>query len=176
MNKQSILNAKTPKTAAKRFYAWVLLKAAALGKDSDYIFLWSPEESKQRGYGNCWTVCWEEGPFEWAPAISGGSDLYAGEAENFSKPGPFPNGLRGFGWLAEPWNSFILGFYIYKRQFRKDGNMNIINDHKMTMTLELVDDEGFEYDAELPINFVVCNQCQGHGQHVNSNIDGHGIE
>lgn len=50
-----------------------------------------------------------------------------------------------------------------------------INEQKMTMEVELYDDEGNEYVATLSIKFEVCPRCNGTGSHINPSIDGHGI-
>lgn len=77
----------TPKAAAKAVYDAI---CASGYSDPKYIHLWSPEETAERGYGHCWSICWEEGPFEWTIPLS------------FE--------LTGDGWYSEPWNSFILTF------------------------------------------------------------------
>jgi len=111
MTPSEVLGAKTPETAATRFAEWVRKLCKELGNDPNNVFLWSPEETKQRGWGSGWAVCWEEGPFEWAVCTSLGSFLYAGEFGDYSKPGSFPEGLHGDGWFAEPYNNFVLNFY-----------------------------------------------------------------
>jgi len=105
MTAAKVLEAKTPAGAAKRLFAFLVERYEAKG-----IFLWSPEETKEHGFGSGWSVCWEEGPFEWT-MVSAGSDIGAGETGCYSTPGPFPTGLRGEGWNAEPYNGFVMGFY-----------------------------------------------------------------
>ncbi len=34
-------------------------------------------------------LSWEEGPYEWAPALTGGSDLHAGETGRYSQENPW---------------------------------------------------------------------------------------
>lgn len=63
-----IIQNKSPSGIAKEI-AWRLTKD--LGLNKEYVFVWSPEESHRRGYGKCWTVCAEEGPFEWAADLTG---------------------------------------------------------------------------------------------------------
>lgn len=46
---------------------------------------------------------------------------------------------------------------------------------KNTRTFTLTDDDGNEYDADLPTKFDVCHRCDGHGKHVNPNVDYNGI-
>lgn len=101
-----ILSYGTAKGAASAFMRWL--------KDrykSQNVFLWSPQEAKERGYGNGWAVCWEEGPYQWTSALSGGSTIFAGETGSYSEVGPFPNGISTREWHAEPYNGFILSFY-----------------------------------------------------------------
>jgi len=105
MTAAKVLEATTPAAAAKRFFAFLVERYEATE-----IFLWSPEETKDRGWGSGWSVCWESGPFEWT-SVSGGGDLYGPELGNYSSPGPFPNGLSGPDWHAEPYNGFVMGFY-----------------------------------------------------------------
>lgn len=41
------------------------------GLNPEYVFVWSPKETRSRGWGNAWTICAEEGPYEWAPELTG---------------------------------------------------------------------------------------------------------
>ena len=79
--------ATSPEAAARALHKAICASGYSNPK---HIFLWSPEETAKRGYGNCWSVCWEEGPFEWA--LDASSKLHT------------PH------WFSEPWNSFILCF------------------------------------------------------------------
>lgn len=113
---QEVLGRKTAKGAAQAFTEWLKENAAQklLGKPGELwgtVFLWSPDEAKARGYGNGWAVCWEQGPFQWTMAVSGGSSLFAGETGNYSALGPFPEGIYSAHWHCEPHNGFILSFY-----------------------------------------------------------------
>lgn len=110
MTPNEVLASSTPQEAATRLAEWLREHCSESGSDPKNVFLWSPDEAKERGWGSGWTVCWEEGPFEWA-MISAGCTLYAGEFGTYSQPGPFPNGLSGKKWFAEQYNSFILNFY-----------------------------------------------------------------
>lgn len=101
-----VLACTTPAAAAKKFYEW--LKA---NHDAADAVLWAPQRAAEFGCGEVWAVCWEGAPFEWAPAVSMGASVYAGELDDYSKPGPFPKGLFTEGWHSEPWNNFILCFY-----------------------------------------------------------------
>lgn len=101
-----VLAAKSPATAAKRLAAYL---RQTFGNDAE-IHVWSPQETKERGWGSGWAVCWEEGPYEWT-MITLGSSFNAGNSGDFSKPGPFPEGLSTKAFHAEPYNHFILNFY-----------------------------------------------------------------
>lgn len=61
---------KTPEEAAKGFHKALSAYAATHGYDAKYVYLWEPQETARRGYGNCWMVSWEDGPFEWAVFLS----------------------------------------------------------------------------------------------------------
>ena len=111
MTPAKILKAKTAKTAAKLFHEYL---CKIKGSDSG-LYLWSPEETRERGWGSGWAVCWEEGPYEWT-MISAGCTLHAGSSGVYSKPGPFKDGLGNKCWYAEPYNSFVLNFYELGRQ------------------------------------------------------------
>lgn len=104
---------KTPKTAAKKLYEFLRKKSQEMGQNSDKeIFLWSPTESKLRGQGSCWTVCWESGPFEWAVFLSNGGSMIAGEVGIYNYKSPAEVKLLGSKhWHTEPYFSFSLGFY-----------------------------------------------------------------
>ena len=44
-----------------------------------------------------------------------------------------------------------------------------------TITLEVLDAEGYGVEHELPARFEVCGRCEGHGTHTNPAIDGNGL-
>lgn len=46
---------------------------------------------------------------------------------------------------------------------------------KMTATVEAWDENGDEFEIEVPVKFEVCPTCNGKGKHVNPSIDAHGI-
>jgi len=110
MTPKKVLESKTVKMAAARFAEWLRAECRKSGDSDEFLFLWSPAESRDRGYGDCWTVCWEDGPFEWT-MVCAGSGLYGAEMGDYGSPGPFPNGLDGDGWHSEPQNGFMLCFY-----------------------------------------------------------------
>lgn len=39
----------------------------------------------------------------------------------------------------------------------------------------VVTDDGDEIVLEIPARYEVCPRCEGHGKHVNPNVDGHGL-
>jgi hypothetical protein len=86
---------KTPAGAAKAFYKALLELQKGWGNSEEYArketLLLTPERSEALGYGRCWRVMWESGPFEWAI------------------PASFE--AHGSGWYTEPYYSFDLGFY-----------------------------------------------------------------
>jgi len=45
----------------------------------------------------------------------------------------------------------------------------------ITITVELVDDDGEVETHTLPTVYAVCGRCRGEGKHVNPAVDGHGI-
>lgn len=99
------IKAKTPRGAANE-----LVRVLKRKYDAKNIVVWSPKVSRDMGYGECWTVCWEEGPFEWARCLLGGSSIYAGEFGKYSMEGEIDVNSNP-NWYVEPWNSFTLGFY-----------------------------------------------------------------
>lgn len=45
----------------------------------------------------------------------------------------------------------------------------------LTLEVTLDTDDGESEEVSLPGKYVVCSRCEGHGKHVNPNIDGNGI-
>jgi hypothetical protein len=83
---------KSPRGMANEVRAWLI---ATFQLNEKYVYAWSPKDSEERGYGKCWTVCAEEGPFEWAPLLTGNNEsIYANKAFH-----------------GECYNGFILGFW-----------------------------------------------------------------
>jgi len=100
------IKAKTPRGAANEI-------ARCLRKwngSDEGIVVKNPAETKRCFDSECWSICWEGGPFEWAVALSGGSNLWAGEFGNYSARGDLDI-TAGVGWFAEPQNHFTLLFY-----------------------------------------------------------------
>lgn len=86
---------KSAASAAKAFHkALCKFCKEVYGQKPDIeIFIDTPEESQERGYGKNWRVCWESGPFEWA--IPASCECRASD----------------FSWHTEPYYSFDLCFY-----------------------------------------------------------------
>lgn len=63
------------------------------------IFIYSPKQTVKHGYGSCWRVCWESGPYEWAIPASF-------EVKNYED-----------GWYTEPYYSFDLCFFTTLRGY-----------------------------------------------------------
>lgn len=63
-----IFKAKSPKGVAEEIRRTLIEKFQL---NPTYVYVWSPEESALRGYGNAWSICAEEGPYEWAPELTG---------------------------------------------------------------------------------------------------------
>lgn len=84
---------KTKQGAAKRLYAGLQDYCEAVGMPRSEVFIQTPEESAQGGYGKCWRVCFEAGPYEWG--ISASLDWLFN---------------RGAGWYTEPYYSFDVCF------------------------------------------------------------------
>jgi RecJ-like exonuclease len=52
---------------------------------------------------------------------------------------------------------------------------NRIDERRMVAIILVDDGEGCETEVEIPIEFDVCDTCEGKGTHVNPSIDAHGI-
>jgi len=78
--------------AAKALYQALREKAVEHGQDPDSeVFIRTPEECEEAGYGRNWQVSWEAGPYEWAIGASF-------QVENHPH------------WFTEPYYSFDLCF------------------------------------------------------------------
>lgn len=90
--KQFTAKAKSPKGVANEIRSQLI---ATYHLNPMYVFVWSPEESQSRGYSKCWSVCAEEGPFEWAPNLTGNNiNIYNHESV-----------------FCEAYNGFIVSLY-----------------------------------------------------------------
>jgi hypothetical protein len=85
-------NYLSKESVAKAFHKKLCELAERMGQNPKNVMLWAPDvaATSMTRYA-AWTICWEEGPFEWALFASGTMEY-----------GPW-----GY---AEPYNSFILTF------------------------------------------------------------------
>ena len=99
--------AKTPKTAAKAFHAWLTEHAAENGyTDASGIC----HQAKGEGWeptADC--VGWDGGPYEGLVSLSMGESMYAGEC-GYGNPPEF-DFLSNRYVMVEPVNHWLLGFY-----------------------------------------------------------------
>jgi hypothetical protein len=77
---------KTKAGAAKALARHLKRWAESVGYSPGEVFIWSPEERKERGEAPAWEVSFEAGPFEWAYKLTGGEKSC---------------GVRWDGWKAE---------------------------------------------------------------------------
>ena len=74
LSKYDLLEAKD------KLFAYVSDKAESWGMDPRIeCFLLSPSQSHDLGYGHCWRVMWEAGPYNWGIELSGGSVTFVAE-------------------------------------------------------------------------------------------------
>ena len=97
MKKTDYSKLKTAKAIAKHVFDYLVEWDKAAGGSGKYIYLWTPEESKERGYSHAWAVCWEGGPDEWA----------MGSSNHETFPGLFDHPTVS----AEPYTSYTLQFF-----------------------------------------------------------------
>ena len=84
----------TPEAAAKAFYEAMKPVVIAAGQNPDSeLYLATPQEANERGYGNNWQVSWEAGPYEWG-VVASLSFLFS----------------RTKGWYTEPYYGFDVCF------------------------------------------------------------------
>jgi hypothetical protein len=84
---------KTKAGAAKGPLQGPVQFARAIGQNPDIeVQLYTPEQSKERGYTSGWQVQWEAGPYQWAIGASF-------QVANYKA-----------GWFTEPYYSFDLCF------------------------------------------------------------------
>lgn len=105
---------KTAHGAAKKTYTTLQALAEDMGQNPDEVSFYGPEETRRvrdmRGDHDVYTVAWEGGPFEWAPAVTGGESIYWGEFGG-SIPPEIVGILDGDGWGVECYYSFDLQFF-----------------------------------------------------------------
>lgn len=105
------LKAKTPRGAANEIAKYLKKKfPGATG-----IRVLDPEDGMTYFGSKSWMVCFEEGPYEWAPMLTGGSSIFAGETGSYSTPGDYPNGVRNSFVWAECQNNFAICLYKQER-------------------------------------------------------------
>jgi len=62
---------KSKASAAKAFHKALREVCRDMGMNPDIeIFIQTPEQSANAGYGRNWRVCWESGPYQWAVGTS----------------------------------------------------------------------------------------------------------
>jgi len=106
LKKLDLSKERSPKRAAERLVKWLKKNVEA-----ETAHVVTPERwSEIHGGKGVWGVMWEGGPYEWAIAVSMGSDIFAGEFNRWSKNGDV-NVMGNPHWVAEPYWSFDLGFY-----------------------------------------------------------------
>lgn len=104
------------KEAAQKLYEWCCELSKKDGQNPEIeVRLLAPDRSKELGYGECWRVMWESGPFEWAVALSNGGTAFGPENNDYSYKKPpevilWKDGPNEGGWFAEPYYSFDIGF------------------------------------------------------------------
>ena len=106
---------QTAAGAAKATYKALQEWAEFYGADPEGVTLHNPEETAlirdNPGYG-VWTVSWEGGPHQWAPALTGGEWL--GWNEHGGSGEPEVTGLLdGDGFAVECYYSFDIQFFNY---------------------------------------------------------------
>ena len=104
------ITAKTKGGAAKQLYRHLLYICKELDQSTDAVVLRRPGEGD---WGPGWEVCWEEGPYEWTMAATGGEDIFAQEyyADGYNGRVATFEFDTSKGVFAEPQNHYALGFY-----------------------------------------------------------------
>jgi len=110
-----VSGASSAKDAAETVHEALQEWAEFYGWNSDPVLLYGPEETQEkrdmRTDNDVWTVAWEGGPFEWAPALTGGEWIGWNEFPGHGGD-PEVTGLldsREFG--VECYYSFDIQFY-----------------------------------------------------------------
>lgn len=107
----SLKKYKRVSTVAKKTHKQLQKIAKSMGYNPDHIILLNPDVGDIEGYGRCWQIIWEEGPFEWAPSISAGESVCAFEMRSYKGEAAIPGLVYHPTVLAEPWNNYVLCFY-----------------------------------------------------------------
>ena len=103
----------TAEEAAQKLFKYLKKYGKDEGADSGIgggASLHDPESSKDLGYGNCWCIIWEEGPFEWTMSLTGGCGLFDFSNCKYSGSGEEVK-FDAKNWHPEPHNSHVLCFY-----------------------------------------------------------------
>lgn len=88
----AIKTALTPHAAALAVHALCVAKAKTDGMKPDIeVSIHSPGQDRHHSQTNCWSVCFEAGPYEWA--VDASLDAFGGKV------------------IAEPYYGFDLSFY-----------------------------------------------------------------
>lgn len=83
----------TPEAAAKAFHQAMI---KSISTDSRYHLyrdaarLFEPDHAARNGYGRCWAVDWESGPYQWAQLMT--------------------HQLHAEGWYTEPHTGWVICF------------------------------------------------------------------
>jgi len=109
----NISKCKTPGGVAKMLHKHLQKQAIKIGCNPDNVMLWNPETAVERGWTNSaeWQIAWEDGPFEWAPAVSAGEKIYAFELEQYGGGEELPGLIDHPTVFVEPYNSWLLCFF-----------------------------------------------------------------
>jgi hypothetical protein len=78
------MNKRTQMAALNALQKLLKREAKKMGFNPDGIFILPAGHSESYPL-----LSWEEGPYEWASALTGGSWLYAGETGQYSKENPW---------------------------------------------------------------------------------------
>ena len=104
------ITAKTAHGAAVETHKALVELAGKYGYNTKDVVLADPLTSRNIGTGECWTILWEGGPFEWGTNLSLGTSALAGELNDYSMKAEIDL-LDSPHWIAEPYWSFTLCFH-----------------------------------------------------------------
>ena len=115
-NKKDVSDYSTAAGAAKSTAKALTEWAEFYGHDSEGVTVFNPTETAEKrdmiGDVDCWTVVWENGPNNWATALTGGESMHA-----FTAHGEFGNEPEVSGLLdsdefqVECYYSFDMQFF-----------------------------------------------------------------
>lgn len=102
------INARFPMTAASQLATVLKDWCRQHGYNPDAVYVWKPDDPRSETVP---TVCWEEGPFEWAPYLLGGNGIASGEGYGIvAEPEATFDPPRGM-WEAQVVNNFTVAFF-----------------------------------------------------------------